>query len=99
MKAKVLKRFRDKQTGEVLEVDTVYEGERERVKELQRLGYVGENESSVLDGNVESVKQAVEGLDKDSLEKLFEKEMADKNRKGVLEYIEELLSVSSGEGE
>lgn len=44
MKAKVIKRFRDKKTSKIYEVNTVYESDEKRLQELQKLGYVGEIE-------------------------------------------------------
>lgn len=44
MKAKVLKRFRDKDSGVIYKVNSVYESNEKRLKELQKLGYVGKIE-------------------------------------------------------
>lgn len=40
MKAKVTKRFRDRHTKKLFNVGDVFEGEKERVEELQKLGYL-----------------------------------------------------------
>lgn len=39
MKAKIIKRFRDKHTKQLFEKG-YYEGDKERVSELQKLGYL-----------------------------------------------------------
>jgi hypothetical protein len=41
MKAKVVRRFRDILTQELHEIDSVYEGTEDRVKQLQEKGYLG----------------------------------------------------------
>lgn len=40
MEAKVIKRFRDIFTNELHEINAVYEGDKDRVKELEKKGYV-----------------------------------------------------------
>lgn len=44
MKAKVLKRFKDKDIGVIYETGSVYESNEKRLLELQKLGYVGKIE-------------------------------------------------------
>lgn len=101
MLAKVIKKFRDKNTKAVFSVGQTYEGSEERVKYLEQLGYVEFEEPETdprLDGNVEQVKASLEGLDKEELEKLLVEEKENKNRKGVIEHIEQLLSNFDEEG-
>lgn len=102
MKTQVIKRFKDKHSKEIYEVGHEYEGEDKRVEELQSLGYLeaassGEKKQedenpSLLDGTVDEVKKALEGLPHEELEAFLEEEKADKNRKGITEYIESLLN-------
>lgn len=42
MKAKVIKRFKDKQNKKVYGVGTVFEGTKNRVEELQKKSFLGE---------------------------------------------------------
>ncbi|MBP1950292.1 hypothetical protein [Virgibacillus litoralis] len=42
MKAKVLQRFRDKDSNKIHEANHFYESNEKRIKELQDLGYLGE---------------------------------------------------------
>lgn len=101
LKAKVIVRFRDKESGKVFEAGDTFEGEEKRVKGLQRLGYIGEIDKAEpdtdqrLSGNVEEVKQVLDGLEKAELEKLLQEEIDSKNRKGVIDFIEQLLSVQN----
>lgn len=105
MKAKVLNLFKDKETKELFTKDSVYEGEPNRVKELQRLGYLGEvteeeKQPSILDSGVEEVKDAITSdINVDELQKLLEDEEANKNRKSVKEHIEKILAELEEEGE
>lgn len=105
MIAKVIKPFKDKFTKKIYSPKNkkanVYEGSEERVKYLQQLGYVEVEEPETdprLDGNVEQVKAALEGIEKEELEKLLVEEKDNKNRKGVIEHIEQLLSNFDEEG-
>ncbi|MGM8213565.1 hypothetical protein ACLIBH_12380 [Virgibacillus sp. W0430] len=98
MKAKVIKRFRDKKTKKYYNANDVYESSESRVMEIKSKGYLGEIiEEKVtderLEGNVETVKQNVAELDQEELTKLLAEEKENKNRKGVVEHIEQLLSV------
>ncbi|WP_099157275.1 hypothetical protein [Virgibacillus ndiopensis] len=100
MKAKVIKAFKDKENDKKrYAANKEFEANEARVKELQRLGYLGEvveekqpEGDPRLAGNVEETKNAVEGLDQETLNALLAEEMENKNRKGVTEYIEELLA-------
>lgn len=103
MKYRVIKRFRDKNTKDVYEIDSTYESDNEkRVKELQALGYLGEEieeAPSILDQNVSEVKAAItKDFPKEILQVLLEQEIAGENRKGVKEHIESLLAENEGEG-
>lgn len=107
MKAKVIKKFRDKNAiqkdgkGKLYTANSNFEASEERINELSKLGYIETEKPQTdarLDGNVEEVKAAVEGLEKENLEKLLAEEKENKNRKGVVEHIEQLLS-ANGEGE
>lgn len=100
MKAKVIRRFRDKDTNETYESPRLYSGDQKRVKYLQQLGYLGEQETesdSRLEGNVQDVKNALDGLDQESLTSILVEEKANKNRKGVIDHIESLLIQLPGE--
>lgn len=94
MKAIVIKRFKDKYTKEIHEVNKPYEASEERIQELVDLGYLAieENEKSVLDGNVDEVKKVLNELDEETLKVLLEEEQANKNRKSVVEHIYSLLN-------
>lgn len=97
MKAEVLiNRFRCKYTKKVHTKDKIYEGTAERIKELQEKGWVGDvieerNKDSFLDGNVEEVKKATEGLEVDAYQKLLSEEQEGKKRKGVIEHLEQMI--------
>lgn len=91
-KSKVIKRFRDKNTNKVHEIGSSFEGAEERLSELKELGYLENSEPSILDGNVQEVINALDGLSKEELEALLAKEKEDKKRKTVIDYIESLLS-------
>ncbi|MBO1003741.1 hypothetical protein ACFSKI_19165 [Pseudogracilibacillus auburnensis] len=95
MKVKVIKRFRDKHTKQVYNIDSVYEGSQSRIKELQKLKFVGEEikeQPSLLDGNVQQTKNAITSeLGPYELNQLLHEEKQDKKRKGVIEHIESLL--------
>jgi hypothetical protein len=57
-----------------------------------------ETSASILDGTVDEVERALEGLsDAERLEQLYEEEAAAKNRKGVLAAIERRLEQLDGE--
>lgn len=102
MKYKVIKRFQDKITKAIFPVNSTYQtDDEERAKFLQDNGflYVEKQEDSpygakrsILDESVEEIKKNVTAeLGKDKLEVLLELEKEAKNRKGVVEHIEELL--------
>ncbi|MYL41820.1 hypothetical protein [Virgibacillus salexigens] len=97
MKAKVIKRFRDKETKKVYSPkskNSIYEGSEERVKEIASKGYVEtpKEEASLLDGNVEQVKANITAdLSKEELQELLQKETEDKDRTGVKNHLEEVL--------
>jgi len=97
MEAKVIKRFLDKNTKKVFEVGATYESGAERIKELQKLGYLGELIEKPIDprleGSVQDVKKALDGLGPDEFRKILVDEKSNKNRKGVIEHIENYLSV------
>lgn len=104
MKAVVLKSFRDKtnKKSPVVKGHT-YEASEERVRELSAKGYVkvegGEaGEESVLKSSIADVKSATEGLNKEEFENLLEEEKAGQNRKGLVEYFENMIE-AAGEGE
>lgn len=93
MKAVVIRTFRDKKTKKLYEPGQVYEGTEERVKEIASKGFLKiEKQQSVLDGNVEQVKKALNEIDKSELEKILNEEINGKNRKRVVEHINLLLS-------
>lgn len=95
MKAKVIKRFRDKQTRKTYDIGSAFEGKQGRVEYLQQLKYVGEEikeQPSLLDGNVQAAKTSITSdLSQEELIKLLAEENNDKKRKGVIEHIESLL--------
>lgn len=98
MKAKVIKRFRDKPTNIVYE-SGIYEASEKRVKQLQDLGYLESEknddtpkENSILDGNVgEVTKNVTDEFSKEELEDLLKEEESEENRKGVTKHINSLL--------
>lgn len=102
MEYRVVKQFRDKFTKAIFPIDSVYKTEdAERAQFLQENGYLfaekqdensSEGDSSLLDESVEKIKKAVTAeLGKDKLEVLLKLEKESKDRKGVIEHIEELL--------
>lgn len=98
MKAKVIKRFRDKETKQVFSPKSkdysVYEGSEDRVKEIASKGYVElpKEESSLLDGNVERVKANITAeFSVEELQDLLQKETKGKDRTGVKNHIEDVL--------
>lgn len=102
MEYKVIKQFRDKFTKAIFPVDSVYKTEdSERAQYLQENGYLfaekqdeksSEGDDSLLDESVEKIKKSVTAeLGKDKLEVLLKLEKESKDRKGVIEHIEELL--------
>lgn len=102
MDYKVIKQFRDKNTKAIFPVDSVYNTEdAERAQFLQEKGYLfaekqeeksSEGDSSLLDDSVEKIKKSVTAdLGKEKLEVLLKLEKESKDRKGVIEHIEELL--------
>ena len=108
MKSNVIKKFRDKNDkqkdgkGKLYKVNSIFEASEERINELSQLGYVEKEKPQNdprLDGNVEEVKAAVEDLGKEELENLLQEEKENKNRKGVIEHIEELIATFEEEGE
>lgn len=108
MKANVIKKFRDKNDiqkdgkGKLYKAKSVFEASEERIDELSKLGYVEKEKPQNdprLDGNVEEVKAIVEGLEKEELETLLAEEKGNKNRKGVVEHIEELIAAFEDESE
>lgn len=102
MKYKVIKRFQDKITKAIYPVNSTYQtDDKERVRLLQDNGFLyvekqedhtHDGEGTILDKSVEEIKKNVTAeLGKDKLEVLLELEKEAKNRKGVVEHIEELL--------
>ena len=98
IKAKVIKRFRDKETKQLYtpkgKDNSVYEGTEERVKEIAAKGYVElpKEEVSVLDGNVEQVKANISSeLSVEELQELLQKEIDSKDRTGVKNHLEDVL--------
>jgi len=103
LKAKVVKRFRDKYTKKIYAPGSVFEGNEKRVAELQKLGYLKSEpqkqahheeskEKSLLDGAAQEVIEVLDGLSKDELEGLLAEEKEGKKRKTVIEHIESLLA-------
>jgi hypothetical protein len=96
MDAKVIKRFRDKNSKKVYSSGDKYQGSKERVEFLQNKGFLEkplQKDPSLLDGNVGEVTAVITAdLGKEELEKLLQEETNDKNRKGVIEHIEGLLA-------
>jgi hypothetical protein len=109
MKAKVIKRFRDKHTKKTHNLGTFYEGSEDRIQELQGFGWLGQAEedaakiNELLDGSIAEVKTNTEGLSVDDLSELLEQEKYSKNRKGVIEHFESVIATREeppdGEGE
>ena len=108
MKSNVIKKFRDKNDkqkdgkGKLYKVNSIFEASEERINELSKLGYVEKEKPQNdprLDGKVEEVKATVEGLGKEDLENLLTEEKENKNRKGVIEHIEELIAAFEDESE
>lgn len=93
MKAKVVKRFRDRVTKDVYEKGSVYEGIKERVYEIRNKGFVEiEANNSLLEGNVKEVNEKItERLTLDELKALLHQEEQDKNRTGVKNRIESFI--------
>lgn len=102
MEYRVVKQFRDKFTKAIFPIDSVYKTEdAERAQFLQENGYLfaekqdeksSEGDSSLLDESVEKIKKSVTAeLGKEKLEVLLKLEKESKDRKGVIEHIEELL--------
>ena len=94
VKAKVIKRFRDKESNQVFEAKAIFESDEKRINYLQQRGYIGEvvTIDERLEGNVDEVKLAFDGLGQEDLEKLLKEEQENKNRKGIVQHIEQLLS-------
>ncbi|KMJ54997.1 hypothetical protein AB685_29600 [Bacillus sp. LL01] len=112
MKARVIKRFRDKFTKKAHNFGTLYEGSKERIEELQSFGWLGETEKEAtnahdehLNGSIAEVKAKTEGFSVDAFEELLDQEKQSKNRKGVIEYFESMIEIGKsseppdGEGE
>ena len=102
MEYNVIKQFRDKFTKAIYPINSVYQTEdAERAQYLQENGYLfaekqesksSEGDSSLLDESVEKIKKSVTAeLGKEKLEVLLKVEKESKNRKGVIEHIEEIL--------
>lgn len=97
MEYNVIRKFRDKESFEVLEVgDSFVTDKKERANELQAKGFIGEaiktETPSILNQNVGEVKISItEEFSKEDLEKLLEQEVSGENRKGVKDHIESLL--------
>jgi sugar phosphate isomerase/epimerase len=99
MKAKVkIERFRDKYTKKIYTKGNLYEGTLERIEELQAKNWLGDtiktnlekdNHLPSLDGTVDEIKSIVDGLTKSDYEKLISLEKEGKNRKGLVEFLEE----------
>lgn len=96
MRNEVIEAFIDKDTGKRHPAGSFYEtADNKRVAYLQQRGYLGSVslDSDPLDGNVEQVKDAIQlEFGKAALDSLLASEKKGKNRKGVMEHIEELLS-------
>ena len=104
MKAKVIiSRFRDKYTKKVYTAGDMYEGSKERIEELQAKKWLGEVEEiqsveetylSTLNGTVDEIKTSVDGLKKSDYEKLIELEEQGKNRKSLIEFLQEQAGIA-----
>ena len=96
MRNEVIKAFIDKDTNKVHPAGSFYEtADNKRIANLQERGFLGSSSLDLdpLDGNVEQAKHAIQAeLGKDALGSLMASEKKGKNRKGVMEHIEELLS-------
>lgn len=91
----VLKAFKDKENPAIRYAagDTFSSQNKKRVTELQTLGFIEkEGSASLLDGTVEQVSKALDGLSPEDLEQLLKEEKENKQRKSVLQQIESLLS-------
>lgn len=96
MKYKVIKTFRDKNTKEYHEIDSVYEANEERAAELTGMGFLGEEVKNplekILDQSVEDLTEPVKNeLSIEQLEELLKFEKAGKKRKTVIKLIEDTL--------
>ncbi|RDW17630.1 hypothetical protein CWR48_14040 [Oceanobacillus arenosus] len=98
MKYEVIARFIDKNTKVLHEVGHFYETDNEnRANLLREKGFIkvidevdGDN---ILDGNIEDIKKSLDGVDEETLKELLNEEKANKDRKGVIEYIKGLIEV------
>lgn len=101
MKANVVVRFRDKHTKKVYNIGTEYEDDDDRINELVGLGFVevAEEEvtedqeymSSILEENVQSIKDKLNEADEETLKSVLEEEKNGRDRKGVIDHIQSLL--------
>lgn len=109
MKYRVIKKFRDKETGKLyLKNKEPYETDnKERAAELQEKGFLykekAEDDSkgpSVLDQNVDQVKKSVTTeMSQEELDTLLKEEKADKNRKSVVDHLQEMIGEKTTQGE
>ena len=98
-KAKVkIERFRDKYTKNIYTKGNLYEGTQERIEELQAKNWLGDTIKTnlekdkhlpSLDGTVDEIKLIVDGLNKSDYDKLISLEKEGKNRKSLVEFLEE----------
>lgn len=94
MKIKVERDVRDRNTKKLIKAGTVIEADEKRLSLLNEFGikYEVVEEPSLLNGNVEQVKKALNGLDQKTLAELLEEEKKDKKRKSVIEHINALMT-------
>jgi uncharacterized protein YfdQ (DUF2303 family) len=98
-KAKVkIERFRDKYSKKIYTKGNLYEGTQERIEELQAKKWLGDtiktnlekdNHLPSLDATIEEIKASVDALKKADYEKLISLEKEGKNRKSLIEFLEE----------
>lgn len=94
MKIKADKDFRDRKTKKIITAGTIVEADEKRLSLLDEhdIKYEIVEKPSLLDGNVDQVKKALDGLDKETLTELLKEEESDKKRKSVIEHINSLLT-------
>lgn len=102
MRNEVIKEFIDKDSKKRYPVGTSYEtADNKRIAFLQQRGFLipSFSEPGPLDGNIEQAKSKIQAeLGKVALDSLLATEKKGKNRKGVIEHIEQLLAEVETDG-
>ncbi|WP_156290782.1 hypothetical protein [Oceanobacillus salinisoli] len=100
---KVKRAFKESGKDKFYAVDSTFESEDQgKIKRLLKAGILentgvqeqedGEQSSSILNGNVAEIKEAITSEAKrEELEELKRQEIKGQNRKGVLEHIETII--------